>query len=171
MRKRSHQILDDEPDDQNGGNQSGSNAMDTTPPGAPQTQLPWLVKINGRARYFCPILSCPYANLAQAKGWGGLAGVKSHLKEHTAGRFSGAIPQAFLDAHKLCSCGVCGKVITFRSGGTCPTCHPTRRAAISNIPTGSSGTANLPSLEEVCTARIRILKYVPRGVRPAWGRP
>ena len=58
----------------------------------------------------------------------------------------------------------------FRSGGTCPTCHPARRAALSNMPTGTSGTANLPSLDEICTTRIRILKYVPRGVRPAWGQ-
>ena len=134
MRKRSLQVVDDDPDDQtDGGNQSGSDAMDTTPSSAHQTQLPWMVKFNGRARYFCLILGCPHANLAQAKGWAGLAGVKSHLKEHYAGRFSGAIPQAFLDAHSLCSCGVCGKVITFRSNGTCPTCHPARRAAM-NMP-------------------------------------
>ena len=128
------------------------------------------MKFNNRNRYFCPVLGCPHANLAQAKGWGSLAGVKGHLKEHQAGRFSGAVPQAFLDAHNLCSCGVCGKIISLRSNGFCPTCHPARRAAMSNSPTEAPNTANLPSLDEICTTRIRLLKYVPRGVRPAWGQ-
>ena len=83
------------------------------------------------------------------------------------------MPQAFLDAHNLCSCKVCGNLITFRSNGTCPTCHPARRAALANTPAEpaeSSNTASLPSLDEICTTRIRLLKYVPRGARPAWGQ-
>ena len=172
MRKRSPRVLDDDdpanPTD--GEDQSNSDIMDTAPPGATQTQWPWIIKYNNRTRYFCPVSGCPHANLAQAKGWGSLAGVKGHLREHQARRFSGAIPQAFLDAHNLRSCGVCGKIITLRSNGFCPTCHPTRRAAMSEAPTEAPNTANLPSLDEISTTRIRLVKYVPRGARPAWGR-
>ena len=104
---------------------------------------------------------------------GTLLGVRKHLNEHYARCFSGAVPQAFLDAHSLCSCGVCGKIITLRSNGTCPTCHPARRAALANTPAEaaeSSNTASLPSLDEICTTRTRLLKYVPRGARAAWGQ-
>ena len=162
MRKRSPRVLDDPDNQTDGEDQSSSDVMDITP-GAAQTQWPWMMKFNNRIRYFCPVLGCPHANLAQAKGWAGLAGVKAHLREHQARRFSGAVPQAFLDAHNLCSCGVCGKIISLRSNGFCPTCHPARRAAMSNSPTEAPNTANLPSLDEICTTRIRLLKYVPRG--------
>ena len=144
--------------------------MDTSPPGAAQAQWPWLTIFNNRTTYFCPVLGCPQGNVAQAKGWGGLAGVKSHLRDHYARRFSGAVPQAFLDAHGLSSCGVCGKIITLRSKGICPTCRPTHRASMWNSHTEALNTANLPSLDEICTTRIRLLKYVPRGVRSAWGQ-
>ena len=77
---------------------------------------------------------CPHANLVLASGWGSLLGVRTQLKEHYFGRFSGVVPQAFLDAHNLCSCVVCGKIISVRANGICPTCHPARRAAIANIP-------------------------------------
>ena len=132
-----------------------------------------MVNFNGCKRFFCPVQGCPHANLVQSRGWSGLLGVKNHLKEHYARRFGGAVPQAFLDAHNLCSCTVCGKIITLRSNGTCPTCHPARRAALANTPAEpaeSSNTASLPSLDEICTTRIRLVKYVPWGARPAWGQ-
>ena len=173
MRKRSRVVIGDDPVEQtDGANHSNDDAMDTQP-SDPHAHLPWVVNLNGRKRFFCPVQGCPHANLAQARGWGGLLGVKNHLKEHYARRFGGAVPQAFLDAHNLCSCKVCGKIITFRSNGTCPTCHPARRAALANTPAESaesSNTSSLPSLDEICTTRIRLLKYVPRGARPAWGQ-
>ena len=131
----------------------------------PHGHLPWVVSSGRRTRFFCPVQGCPHANLALARGWGSLLGVKTHLKEHYARRFSSAVPQAFLDAHNLCSCVVCGKIITFRANGTYPTCHPARRAAIANVPVETPDATPLPSLDEICTTRVRLLKYVPRGAR------
>ena len=117
MRKRSCIVIEDDP-----ANQTDDNARDTQS-SDPHAHLPWVVIFNGHKRFFCPVQGCPHANLAQARGWGTLLRVRKHLNEHYARRFSGLVPQAFLDAHSLCSCGVCGKIITLRSNGTCPTCH------------------------------------------------
>ena len=134
------------------------------------SDLPWVVN-NGRlSRFFCPVGDCPHGNITQARGWANLQGVRSHLREHYAGRFSGAVPQAFLDAHNLCSCSVCGKIISQRFNGSCPACHPARRAASSSGHIEASATAVLPSLDDVYTTRARLLKYVPRGARAIWGQ-
>ena len=135
-----------------------------------QRHLPWTVNSQTTSRFFCPVADCPFADVVQARGWANLQGVRNHLREHTAGRFSGAIPQAFLDAHKLCSCSVCGKIISSRYNGACPSCHPSRRTATSNGPTNASPTAALPSMDDICSTRTRLLKYIPRGARAIWGQ-
>ena len=135
-----------------------------------QRNLPWVVNSERGTRYFCPVNGCPHANVTQAKGWCNIPGVRNHLKEHYAGRFNGAVPQAFLDAHNLCSCSVCGKIIHKRNNGSCPSCYPSHRAATSNDPTEPSGPAALPSLDDICMTRVRLLKYVPRGARVGWGQ-
>ena len=135
--------------------------------GSDETQrpLPWVVRGQNRSRYFCPVDDCPHADVGQASGWANLQGVRNHLREHYAGRFSGAVPQAFLDAHNLCSCSICGKIISQRFNGSCPSCRPLDRAEASNGPTEAFSAAVLPSLDDVCTTRARLLKYVPRGAR------
>ena len=148
---------------------SGTNGADSQNH-REQSSLPWVVNGERRSRYFCPVGDCPHADVSQARGWANLQGVRNHLKEHYAGRFSGAVPQAFLDAHNLCTCSVCGKIISHRFNGTCPACHPSRRDEVNNGPTEASTTATLPSLDDVCTTRARLLKYVPRGARAIWGQ-
>ena len=149
-------------DQPSGQNSSGSAGT--------QRSLPWVVNYGGRSRFFCPVSDCLNADVAQARGWANIQGVRNHLREHYAGRLSGAVPQAFLDAHKLCSCSVCGKIITFRSNGTCPSCRPLLRAAANNDTTEATTAAVLPSLDDVYTTRARLLKYVPRGARAVWGQ-
>ena len=93
----------------------------------------WVVNSGGRYRYFCPVEGCPHGNVTHAKGWATLQSLKTHLKEHTAGRLHGAVPQAFLDTHNLSSCSICGKIISrLRNNGSCPSCAPSCRAATSN---------------------------------------
>ena len=147
----------------------GNNGADTQ---AERTQghLPWIVNNRGRSRYFCPVPGCLHGDTIQAKGWTDLQGVRTHLREHYAGRFSGAVPQLFLDAHKLCTCSVCGKIISQRSNGCCPSCRPVRRATVSRGPIETSVVAGLPSLDDVCTTRVRLLKYIPRSARAVWGQ-
>ena len=135
-----------------------------------QRGLPWVVNSQNTSRYFCPVGDCPYADVVQAKGWASLQGVRYHLREHTAGRFSGAIPQAFLNVHNLCSCSVCGKIISTRNNGCCPSCRPKRRNAASSGPTDASATSDLPSMDDICSTKARLLKYIPRGARPIWGQ-
>ena len=126
-----------------------------------QRHLPWVVNNERGSRYFCPVRACPHANLTHARGWANLQGVRNHLIEHYAGRFSGAVPQAFLDAHNLCSCSVCGKIISRRFNGTCPACRPTQRAATNNGPLENPTQVVLPPLDHMCMTRARLLKYVP----------
>ena len=135
-----------------------------------QRDLPWVVRNERGTRYFCPVSNCPHADVIQARGWGNLQGVRNHLREHFAGRFSGAVPQAFLDEHRLFSCSICGKLISRRYRGSCPSCRPTERATSTNNPTEATAQDNLPSLDDVCTTRVRLLKYVPRGARVLWGQ-
>ena len=128
-----------------------------------QRNLPWVVHSARGTRYFCPVSDCPHADVTQARGWGTLLGVRTHLREHFAGRFNGAVPQAFLDEHRLFSCSICGKLISQRYRVSCSSCHPTERAATTNNPTEANIQDSLPSLDDVCTTRVRILKFVPRG--------
>ena len=142
---------------------SGQNSS-----GSEGAQIP--LPCERRSRLFCPVDDCLHADVTQARGWANIQGVRNHLREHIAGRFSGAVPQAFLDANNLCSCSVCGKIISRRFNGTCPSCHPSRRTAANNVPTEATTAAALPSLDDVCTTRARLLKYVPRGARAVWGQ-
>ena len=135
---------------------SGQNSS-----GSEGAQIP--LPCERRSRLFCPVDDCLHADVTQARGWANIQGVRNHLREHIAGRFSGAVPQAFLDANNLCSCSVCGKIISRRFNGTCPSCHPSRRTAANNVPTEATAAAALPSLDDVCTTRARLLKYIPRG--------
>ena len=149
-------------------NDSGSDGFGTQT-NSSQRSLPWIVNSNSRSRYFCPVSNCPHGDIIQARGWANIQGVKSHLKEHSAGRFGGAVPQAFLNAHNLCSCSVCGKIISSRFNGTCPSCKPSRRDADTHRQRDEPGTC-LPSLETIFKTRARLLKYVPRGARTVWGQ-
>ena len=135
-----------------------------------QQPFPWVVSSGGRTRFFCPCTGCLHGDTARANGWSNVDGVRKHLLEHRAGRFAGAVPQAFLDAYNLCSCTICGKVITKRFNGKCPKCAPRHREALGARSSEGSAAAGLPSLDEVCTARVRLLKYVPRGARALWGQ-
>ena len=121
-------------------NSHGSNGASSQPPRV-HSNLPWVVNFEGRSRYFCPVNDCPHANVTHARGWANIQGVRNHLREHYAGRFSGAVPQAFLDAHKLCSCSVCGKIISLRSNRVCPVCRLLHRAMNSNNSTDPLTTA------------------------------
>ena len=122
-------------------------------------------------RFFCPVIDCPYADVTKARGWATLQGIKSHLREHYAGRFRGAVPQAFLDEHNLCSCSICGKIISStRFNGACPSCRPSQRAEVNSSSANASASFALPSLEIICSTRVRLLKYVPRSARAVWGQ-
>ena len=161
MVKRARMEIDDSP--------QGNNGADTQAERA-QEHLPWVVNNRGRSRYFCPVAGCLHGDTIQAKGWADLKGVRTHLGEHYAGRFSRAVPQLFLDAHKYCTCSVCGKIISQRFNGCCPSCRPTRRVSASRGPIETSVVAGLPSLDDVCTTRVRLLKYIPRSARAVWGQ-
>ena len=137
--------------------------------GQQNSDLLWVSNRSGRPRYFCPVAGCLQANLINASGWGSLQGVRNHLKEHLAGRLSGAVPQAFLDAHRLCTCSVCGKIISIRFNGACPSCRPTLREAASEEAPEIPDTI-LPALDQICMTRTRLLRYVPKGARAAWGQ-
>ena len=168
--KRSYSRMEYEDESQNSTDQPSWQTSSGSGVVGGQAQRPWVVNSANRTRYFCPVANCPHGNTVHATGWANLQGVKNHLREHYAGRFSGAVPQAFLDAHNLRSCSVCGKIISNRFNGTCPSCRPSQRAEESNNPNSASQTTALPSFDDVCTARVRLLKYVPRGARAAWGQ-
>ena len=139
-------------------------------PQGSQSSLPWVTNSQRGPRHFCPVDTCPHSNTSQARGWKNIQGVRKHLKEHVAGRFSGAVPQAFFIANELCSCSVCGKIISQIFNGCCPSCKPSQRVTESNNTLQESTIAPLPSLDEVCTTRARLLKYVLRGARTLWGQ-
>ena len=171
--KRSRSVMENGPQgssDLPHGQNSADNARDGTPTNGSPINHPWLIRDGTRSRFFCPVSDCPHANVTQARGWSNLQGVRNHLKEHYAGRFNGAVPQAFLEAHNLRSCSVCGKIISQRFNGTCPSCHPSRRSTINNEQSDADFTETLPSMDDVCTTKARLLKYVPRSARAFWGK-
>ena len=123
-------------------------------------------KSNGS--FFCPVALCPRAD-TKGRGWKSFQSLKNHLKEHQ-GRAAGAIPTDFLEFHKLVSCSVCGKFISERyNNQCCPSCAPLLRAATNNIPSEGPAADTLPSLDEICKTRVRLLKYIPKKVRALWG--
>ena len=61
-------------------------------------------------------------------------------------------------------------ISTTCSNGTCPSCRPYQRAETRNDPSDVPQVANLRSLDDICTTRARLVKYVPRGARAAWGQ-
>ena len=115
---------------------------------------------------YCPVPSCPKSNTSTS-GWIRMQSLRRHLKEHQ-GRLPGAIPTEFLDYHNLKSCPICGYIIA-QSLNSCRKCAPAYRAAANPNRSDTPATDALPSLDEICTTRVRLFKHVPKRARALWG--
>ena len=143
---------------------------------------------HGSRRIFCPVVGCPEASLSSNKHFFDFAKIKNHLNDHCTGHLSGAIPTGFLNYFNYSQCNVCDKILHNRYKGTCPKCRPSARAQeqmnslrsqlnpTGNIPVSSQqptfvqGPINLPTLSEIHTKHVPIIKGIPLGLRRLWAQ-
>ena len=72
--------------------------------------------------------------------------MRHHLDDHCSGTLSGAVPQAYLDAHSLDACIVCGLFVKGYYNGFHARCRPASRA------------------------RAHTVRHVPKAARAAWAQ-
>ena len=95
----------------------------------------------------------------------------------------GSVPEAYITEHRLTTCSVCRALVSTRYHGTCPSCRPVVQAAasaaalrarlqpaVAQDATTSQERHALPSLEEIHTRQVPVLKHVPKEVRTLWSR-
>ena len=139
-----------------------------------------------------PELNRMHSHCTTTAGYNDLSAFRSqHLDLHAVGTCQGAIPQAFMHFHRLVYCSWCSRTLSSRySSGLHPSCAPLARAASAapqaqaRIPPPLDGevlantTSNLasrsqpslPSLEEVHTKRVPVIKFIPKQLRPMWAQ-
>ena len=88
---------------------------------------------NAPPRVFCPVPSCPCSQALTARGWSSHASMRHHLDDHASGSLQGTLPAAYLAAHNLDLCSVCGLTVAHRSNGTHPRCRPQQRQHARNM--------------------------------------
>ena len=149
---------------------STNSARGDTQLGGRQTTPPWIVNIQGRNKWFCPVPGCPKADSARSHGYISLKNLRVyHLKEHP-GRVPGAVPTEFLEQNNLRSCPICGKIGDVkRHRVCCPSCGPEFRAATNTTPLDATAIEGLPSLDDIYTTRVRLFKHIPKQARASWG--
>ena len=123
-------------------------------------------------RIFCPIAGCLHADDLNARGWNLHSATRPHLNEYCIGRFSGQVPQDYLDQHKLQLCSYCGQLVNRRFNACCPRCRPNLRDRnrVASQSLAQENADSLPSLEEIFSLQVRTVKYVPRGARDLWAQ-
>ena len=108
--------------------------------------------------------------------------LRSHVNEHLCGRLEGAVPPEWMAAHRFSSCLVCSRTVALRYNDVCPRCRPTHRARTAAFelrsqpqphpPPGATTptTRSLPTLEEVHTKYVPVIRHIPKELRHLWAR-
>ena len=127
---------------------------------------------NAPPRVFCPVPSCPCSQALTARGWSSHASMRHHLDDHASGSLQGTLPAAYLAAHNLDLCSVCGLTVAHRSNGTHPRCRPQQRQHARNSHPSERSGARLagPSLAEIFAAPGPVLRHVPKAARSGWAQ-
>eukprot|EP00663_Eupelagonemidae_sp_cell21sb_P003111 gene3111-6928_t len=97
-----------------------------------------------------------------------------HLRAHCAGKLDGRPPVEYLAAHNLCTCSICGVLLSAAHNGCCPKCRPQLRSAVRPVDIAGADAAihggdnPMPSFDHIFTTRVATCRYVPRGARDEW---
>ena len=127
---------------------------------------------NAPPRVFGPVPSCPCSQALTARGWTSHASMRHHLDDHASGSLQGTLSAAYLAAHNLDLCSVCGLTVAHRSNGTHPRCRPQQRQHARNSHASERSGARLagPSLAEIFAVPGPVLRHVPKAARSGWAQ-
>ena len=105
-----------------------------------------------------------------SRGWASHEAMRHHLDDHCSGTLSGAVPQAYLDAHSLDSCTVCGLLVKRYYNGCHPRCRPASRAQAARPAASASLDSGTPSFADILAADVPTIRHIPRAARAAWAQ-
>ena len=120
-------------------------------------------------RWYCPVQSCPDHCSLASRGWSSFVAMKGHFDRHLGGYLDGELPLGWLQSVGYGVCEVCNRILSSRCRGRCPSCWPTFIASLPRPVTGRPLSEDMPPLDQVLSARVRLRSSVPRGARDLWG--
>ena len=121
-------------------------------------------------RVFCPVPGCAKGQGLGTSGWENIASMSVHLALHTTGILQGVPPEDWRKKWNKDTCCVCSRVISKRTGGTCPRCRPAQRMGeTAETKEGRQLLEGTPGWREIATGGIVTRGYVPQGCRQLWG--
>ena len=95
--------------------------------------------------------------------------MKGHCDRHLGGYLDGELPLEWLENGGYGVCEVCNRILSSRFRGRCPSCWPAYVASLPRPVTGWPLSEDMPPLDQVLSARVRLRSSVPRGARDLWG--
>ena len=123
-------------------------------------------------RHFCPVPGCPKAIGGRYQGWETDGqGLRAHVDAHLLGQLPGLPPEPWMSRRGMVVCRLCGRMVSRRcNNGIHRTClarelvrqPPQMAQAQDTMDTGDE----LPSLTDICKARIETREFIGVGLLP-----
>ena len=130
--------------------------------------------VSERAQHFCPVPGCPAAAGGRRPGWDTDGpGLRAHVDAHLLGQLDGLPPEPWMNRRGMVVCRICGRMVSRRcNGGVHRTCLATelssQQAITGRAPQSPTAAADdLPSLMDICSARIETREFIGAGLLPA----
>ena len=121
-------------------------------------------------RHFCPVAECPSAAGGLRLGWEiDGTGLRAHVDAHRLGQLPGLPPEQWMSRRGMVACRLCGRMVSHRcNGGIHRTClgaelAPPTVPATRQMPDSDE----LPTLMDICLARIETREFIGVGLFPA----
>ena len=128
------------------------------------------------ALHYCPVPGCISAAGGRRLGWETDGqGLRNHVDAHLLGQVPGLPPESWMNNRRMVGCMVCGRMVSRRFyNGMHRACRAADvRPRIPNLtPTPETSHANeisedLPTLFDICAARIETREFVGASLFPA----
>ena len=128
-------------------------------------------RASSSGRRYCSVPSCPDHCTLTSRGWSSFGAMKGHCDRHLGGCLDGALPLEWLQSVGYGVCEVCNRILSSRFRGRCPSCWPAYIASMPRPVTGRPLSEDMPSLDEVLSAPVRLRSSVSRGAFGTFGVP
>ena len=121
-------------------------------------------------RHFCPVPGCSAAAGGLRPGWETDGpGLRAHVDAHLLSQLPGLPPDEWMSQRGMVACGQCGRMVSRRcNGGIHRRCLAADLAPAPRTETQQETISDeLPSLMNICLARVETREFIGVGLLPA----
>ena len=128
-------------------------------------------RAEGHTNLFCPVPGCPNAAAGRRPEFSSAQRLRAHVDAHLLAQLPGLPPQEWMDQRGMVACRLCGRMVSRRCNrGVHRTCLATELAPGHPRATQAAPAVDaedLPSLRDICLARIETREFIGASLLPA----